>query len=129
MKTFRKSGSARERPCLAALPAVALLSLSVPGIRAAAQAPAPCCFTNPAYNGICVVKPGDQETCKSVLEYLNNPNSSGKTYCGGTTIRGGWKEVKCPQTADPKRGRSSLIDPLSGPACRAPGAIPPRAFP
>lgn len=128
MKTFRKNGSARERRYQTALLALALPLLSVAGIRAAAQTPGPCCFANPAYNGICVVKPGDQETCKSVLEYLNNPNSSGKTYCGGTTIRGGWKEVKCPQTADPKRSRNSLIDPLSGPSCPAPGAILPRPF-
>jgi len=28
--------------------------------------------------------------------YLNNPRSQGKTYCGNTSIRGGWRQAKCP---------------------------------
>jgi hypothetical protein len=54
-----------------------------------------CCFTNPGYSGVCKVKPGEGETCKSILDFLNSPNSTGKSYCGGTNLRGGWKLVKC----------------------------------
>lgn len=54
-----------------------------------------CCYTHPQYTGICQVTPSDGETCSTVLAYLNNPNAHGKTYCGGTTVRGGWKQVKC----------------------------------
>jgi len=56
-----------------------------------------CCFTNPRFNGVCSVTPGQGETCAGILAYLNNPNSSGKAYCGGTNIRGGWQHVKCEQ--------------------------------
>ncbi len=54
-----------------------------------------CCFTNPRYSGVCEVAPGEGETCSSILGYLNNPNSSGKAYCGGTAVRGGWSQVAC----------------------------------
>jgi hypothetical protein len=56
---------------------------------------AKCCFANPRYSGKCVVEPGKDETCQSILEYLNNANSVGKGYCGGTDIRGGWAKVDC----------------------------------
>jgi hypothetical protein len=55
----------------------------------------PCCFANPRYAGACAVEPGEGETCKSILDYLNNPQSQGKSYCGNTSIRGGWKRVEC----------------------------------
>jgi hypothetical protein len=55
----------------------------------------PCCSNNPRYAGTCVVEPGDGETCRSVLAYLNDPKAAGKTYCSNTTIRGGWKAVRC----------------------------------
>ena len=54
-----------------------------------------CCFTNPRFSGVCEVTPGPEETCASILAYLNNPNSSGRAYCGGTTVRGGWSQVAC----------------------------------
>jgi hypothetical protein len=57
--------------------------------------PAKCCFTNPAYAGTCEVEPAKEETCSSILGYLNNPMSQGKAYCGNTTIRGGWQSVVC----------------------------------
>jgi hypothetical protein len=41
------------------------------------------------------VDPGHGETCASILGYLNNPNSQGKSYCNNTNIKGGWKHVKC----------------------------------
>jgi hypothetical protein len=61
----------------------------------AAAAGDKCCFTNPRYTGVCVVTLSEEETCSGVLSYLNNPNSVGKPYCGGTTIRGGWAQVEC----------------------------------
>ena len=54
-----------------------------------------CCFTNPRFSGVCSVVPGEGETCGSILGYLNNPNSTGKAYCGGTPVRGGWSQVTC----------------------------------
>jgi len=60
-----------------------------------ADAPAHCCFENPRYVGQCDVVPGDDETCASILEYLNNPQSQGKAYCGSTSLRGGWTAAAC----------------------------------
>lgn len=54
-----------------------------------------CCFTNPRYAGVCEVTPGADETCGSILSYLNNQASVGKTYCGNTKVRGGWSQVEC----------------------------------
>jgi hypothetical protein len=60
----------------------------------------PCCFTNPQYSGVCIVEPAD-ETCGEVLEYLNSPQSQGKSYCGNTSIRGGWTLTKCEPAPPP----------------------------
>jgi hypothetical protein len=54
-----------------------------------------CCFVNPSYAGVCVVDPAAGESCASILNYLNSAGSTGKTYCGSTVIRGGWKQVRC----------------------------------
>ena len=54
-----------------------------------------CCVANPRFAGICKVELGPEETCKDVLDYLNNAASVGKTYCGNTTVRMGWKQVEC----------------------------------
>jgi len=62
---------------------------------AAAGTAEPCCFANDRYQGVCTVIPGEGETCQSVLDYLNNPMSTGRTYCGGTKVRGGWVAVDC----------------------------------
>jgi hypothetical protein len=59
----------------------------------------PCCFTNPQYSGVCKVEPGEGETCASILEYLNKPQSMGKSYCENTTVRGGWAQEKCKEKA------------------------------
>ncbi len=64
-------------------------------LAAAATAVPPCCFTNPQYAGVCVVRPGEGESCASILAYLNNPQSQGKSYCGNTSIRAAWKQVDC----------------------------------
>jgi hypothetical protein len=66
--------------------------------RTALDTPTPrpsCCFTNTAYTGVCVVQPEKDETCATILAYLNDPRSQGKNYCGSTTLRGGWKSVPC----------------------------------
>ena len=69
---------------------------------------APCCFKNPAYAGTCNVQPVEDETCGSILAYLNNPMAQGKSYCGGTTVRQGWTEVSCKEkTGDYAGGCSS----------------------
>ena len=61
---------------------------------------APCCFENPRFSGTCEVTPGEDESCSSILGYLNNPNSVGKTYCGNTKVRGGWTAVSCEGAAN-----------------------------
>jgi hypothetical protein len=66
-----------------------------PGVPTPEAPPDPCCFSNPGYAGICVVHPADGETCTSILTYLNDTRSVGKTYCNNTEIRGGWKWVPC----------------------------------
>jgi len=82
---------------------VACLVLSVAAAASLAAEPAAsntiggdtCCFTNPRYSGVCEVTTGPDETCSDVVAYLNNQESVGKTYCGNTTIRGGWAQVEC----------------------------------
>ncbi len=59
----------------------------------------PCCFENPRFSGACEVTPGEDESCGSILGYLNNPNSVGKNYCGNTKVRGGWSQVTCEGSA------------------------------
>ncbi|MFI5166060.1 MAG: hypothetical protein ACHQQS_05540 [Thermoanaerobaculales bacterium] len=56
----------------------------------------PCCFANEAFTGVCRVVPGPNESCASILAYLNDPNTSGKTYCGASSVRGRWRQVACP---------------------------------
>jgi hypothetical protein len=41
------------------------------------------------------VEPADDETCASILAYLNNPIAQGKSYCGGTEVRQGWNQLSC----------------------------------
>ena len=84
----------------------------------AEKAKAACCFTNPQYSGVCSVDPGEGETCTTILDYLNNPQSQGKTYCGNTSIRGGWKESDC-KKASPPAASSPVVDgPVELPAHR-----------
>lgn len=64
-------------------------------LRQSAPSKKPCCFTNPAYTGTCKVEPAEDETCASILSYLNNPMAQGKSYCEGTNVRQGWTEVSC----------------------------------
>jgi hypothetical protein len=94
--------------------AVALFVTVVPS--RGADAPRPCCFTNERYSGTCSVVPGNDETCEGILAYLNNPNSTGRNYCGGTTIRGGWIQVDC--SAGKAAAQKS---PAGSAACRQSG--------
>lgn len=64
----------------------------------------PCCFNNPAYSGTCRVDPAEDETCESILTYLNNPMSQGKSYCGSTRVRQGWQQVTCEEAESPTAG-------------------------
>jgi hypothetical protein len=64
--------------------------------------PESCCFVNPTYAGVCEIQPAKGETCAGILAYLNNPGSSGKTYCNSTTIRGDWRQVVCEKSPEPK---------------------------
>jgi hypothetical protein len=72
------------------------------GVDQASGASPMCCFTNPRYAGVCAVTPAEGETCASVLAYLNDPASQGKSYCASTSVRGGWAERPC----DPPKGQS-----------------------
>jgi hypothetical protein len=86
-------------PRLTVMTIALALGLLAPVVRSAAadagtQA-TPCCFANPRYAGVCQVAPGEGETCSSILNYLNDINSTGKTYCGNTTVREGWRRVEC----------------------------------
>jgi hypothetical protein len=70
--------------------------LACAALPAGTQDPRPhCCFENARYVGVCEVEPATDETCASILEYLNNLQSQGKNYCNSTNIRGGWKSVPC----------------------------------
>jgi hypothetical protein len=73
----------------------------------------PCCFANGRYKGTCKVIPGKGETCQSILAYLNNPMSIGKSYCRGAATRGGWVRVDC------KTGKSSIQQSAAGSAHKA----------
>ena len=68
-------------------------ALAAPAEQASPRAD--CCFINRAFTGVCRVKPADGETCATILAYLNDPRSQGRSYCGGTTIRSGWQQVSC----------------------------------
>ena len=72
-----------------------LVAASAPVAPTQDPPPPKCCFTNPRYAGTCVVQPAKDESCGQILAYLNNPMSQGKSYCGNTTIRGGWQSVAC----------------------------------
>lgn len=59
------------------------------------EPPKDCCFEHPNYQGLCAVTPGGEETCATILDYLNSPGTTNKTYCNSTRIRGGWTQVDC----------------------------------
>ena len=77
--------------------AAAGVAAAPPPSEATAQsgAASQCCFTHTNFYGVCVVVPGEDETCEDILAYLNSPNTVGRTYCNSSRIRGGWKQVDC----------------------------------
>ncbi len=79
----------------AVLTSLSAASVRVPKPPQAEKEKKPCCFQNSGYAGTCKVQPAEEETCAGILAYLNNPMAEGKSYCGGTTVRGGWTEVPC----------------------------------
>ena len=79
--------AARGRSPPTADPASARAACTVASARAQDSRP-PCCFTNRAFVGGLLGQPGEKESCASILEYLNDPQSQGKAYCSHTTIRG-----------------------------------------
>ena len=101
-----------------AVAAVVGLAVLVPVLVAGSAEP--CCFANDRYEGTCTVMPGEGETCGSILAYLNNPMSTGKSYCGGTTVRGGWSQVDC------KTGKSVMQGGAAGTAPEAQRPAPTR---
>lgn len=72
-----------------------------------------CCLTNQAFSGVCELTPAKDETCQSILDYLNTPNSAGKAYCDGTNIRGGWKLTSC--TSHPQGQSTDSPEPKTPP--------------
>jgi len=79
----------------------AVLALLLSGSSASTEAGPPppkatCVFTNPGFSGKCVenadVPQGStaQQACEAILQCLNAVDCL-KTYCGATTVRGGWK--------------------------------------
>ena len=93
MESALRAGRGRFAAAIAMTIVLGVL-VAVVRIRAADE-PKACCFTNERYTGTCIVTPNEGETCESILAYLNNPSSTGKDYCGGTHIRGGWAQVDC----------------------------------
>jgi len=91
----RDLGSGKSRFVAAIATVIVVGALVVAASGRGAGAPSLCCFTNDRYTGTCTVVPGKDETCESILIYLNTPNSVGRTYCGGTMARGGWVQVDC----------------------------------
>lgn len=95
-------GSSRQGALAFVFGGLLFVRLVPAGLPAAAPAAPPtqdqstqCCFTNPNYQGTCVVQPGQGETCDSILQYLNSAGTVGKTYCNSSRIRGGWQQVDC----------------------------------
>jgi hypothetical protein len=99
---------------LLVLAAVAAPSAPAPAAAAAADpGPRPCCFTNPAFVGVCTVVPTEKESCEDILAYLNAPSSAGKTYCNSTRIRGNWRNVPCPPPGPAPKDAASPVCPAA----------------
>jgi len=104
------------------MPAALVLALAAATISAggaAAPAASRCCLTHRDHAGVCVVVPGAGESCEGILAYLNSPHTAGRTYCGGTRIRGGWRTVPCPPAPTPAPATAGAPPPA--PCSGAPG--------
>jgi hypothetical protein len=83
-----------------------------------------CCLNNFRFAGTCEVTVGSGESCHDVLAYLNNLQSVGKAYCGGTLVRGGWTLVQCQETS----GSSGTVTSgtlVTAPPARGPQTVQP----
>ncbi|MGD8441010.1 MAG: DUF4440 domain-containing protein [Holophagae bacterium] len=80
---------------LVGLAAAAALPVAAQGQAVPAVPKDACCFANFRYSGTCQVVPRQGQICQNILDYLNNINSAGESYCGSTPIRGGWASVDC----------------------------------
>ena len=100
-------GMSEERPLRLRFLLFLALLLVAAGVGRTADAPEPCCYANDRYMGVCRVVPEPGERCLDILNYLNNPGSTGKTYCGATTVRGGWSQVSCSEGTQTTSGGSS----------------------
>lgn len=83
---------------------------AAPAVSSAAE---PCCFANFRFAGGCMVVPSGSETCQSVLDYLNRFDTVGRSYCGNTTVRGGWTLTQCTDSlnARPQAHQPELAQP------------------
>ena len=86
-----------------------------------------CCFSNWRFAGTCIEQVPAGQSCNGVLGTLNNPMSAGTTYCGGTTIRGGWAAVPCGGGSGGSTTTPDLVAPAA-PSYPRPSQ-PPRAVP
>jgi len=94
---------------------IAMLAASLAA--AVVSAAETCCYANFRFSGPCVVTLAPGETCSSVLTYLNDLSSAGKTYCGSTPIRRGWSHTPCP--GEVTSGRPVPVQPVQpGPGAR-----------
>jgi hypothetical protein len=93
------------------------------GAARSASAAERCCFTNEGYSGVCRVVPKQDESCASILAYLNDVNSSGKTYCDATAGRGGWEQVSCGNQHSGPTSPVSSPSPVSASADTGVGAV------
>ncbi len=107
MSNDRRSVSGLVGAALAGLVLAAAVAAIIPA--RAADAPNPCCFTNEQFTGVCRVVPGKDESCDSILAYLNNPNSAGRSYCERTNVRGGWVSVNCETGKPPTKTSSTPV--------------------
>jgi hypothetical protein len=85
-----------------------------------------CCVNNFRFAGTCEVTVGSGESCRDVVSYLNNLQSTGKAYCGGTLIRGGWTLVQCQEST----GSGGAVTPgtaVTAPPARSPETVRPSA--
>ncbi len=90
------------------LPGLVVLALAFASV--ASTATSTCCFSNRGYAGYCRVNPAEDETCASILAYLNNEMASGKSYCNSTRIHSGWELVSCETPAPPTDKPTSHIE-------------------
>ena len=88
-----------------------------------------CCLNNFRFAGTCEVTIGGGESCYDVLSYLNNNQSVGGTYCGGTLVRGGWTQVRCQDTSSTGGGVTPGSIVTAPPAQRPQTARPAQAAP